>query len=115
MVRSSSWGHTTSMAKRSYKPLGLSHGSFPFEPAVPLPSTTQSANSEFGVICSDNSRCTKSSSNNSPKFFSAMANGIGGRADKVCLLDLNIGLSWVPMKVKQEAVMSTSCGREKRE
>ena len=48
-------------------------------------------------------------------FFSAMANGIGGRADRGCLLDLNIGLSWVPMKVKQEAVMSSSCGREKRE
>ena len=115
VVQSSSWGRTTSTAKRSYKPLGLSHGSFPFEPAVPPISTTHPTHSEFGVIRSDDSGYAESSSNNSPKLFSASTNGIERRTDKSRSLDLNIGLSWAPTKVKQEAVMSSSYGREKRE
>ena len=111
----SSWGRTTTMTKRSYKPLGLSHGSFPFEPAVPPTSTTHPTSSEFGVIRSDDSGYAESSSNNSPKLFSATTNAAGRRADKGRSLDLNIGLSWAPTKVKQEAVMSPSYGMEKRE
>lgn len=119
--QSSSWGRATTAtggtAKRSHKPLGLSHGSFAFEPAVSHTSatTTHPTTSEFGVIRSDDSGYAESSSNNSPKPYSATTNGIGRRAGKGRSLDLNIGLSWAPTKVKQEAVMSSSYGRERRE
>lgn len=89
-------GNSSMNGKR--RAVGLAHGSFAFEPAVPPPSSP--AASEFGVIRSGDSGYQESAA-------SASTNGGvgGGRRGKGRSLDLNIGLSWAPTKVKPEAVM----------
>lgn len=115
---SSSWGRsttatgTTANGSGKRKGFGLSHGSFPFEPAV-SPSSAPPG-SEFGVIRSDDSGYAESP-NSLTTGLSASTNGISRRAGKGRSLDLNIGLSWAPTKVKQEAVMSSSYGASRRE
>lgn len=131
---SSSWGRattaTTTTTSTTYgnggstslngkrRVVGLSHGSFPFEPAVPLSSSPPT--SEFGVIRSGDSGYQESYQESA---VSATANnnsastGVDGRRGKGRSLDLNIGLAWAPTKVKQEAVMSSFLGmkREREE
>ncbi|KIM91136.1 hypothetical protein PILCRDRAFT_164947 [Piloderma croceum F 1598] len=114
---SSSWGRTTTTTANSMttaathgnntsgkrRIVGLSHGSFPFEPAVPSPSSP--AASEFGVIRSGDSGYQESAGSTSTNGA-----GGGGHRGKGRSLDLNIGLSWAPTKVKQEAVMPSFTG-----
>lgn len=115
---SSSWGRataasansmaTTANASGKRRVVGLSHGSFPFEPAVASPSSPPA--SEFGVIRSGDSGYQESAG-------SASTNGAGGGGyrGKGRSLDLNIGLSWAPTKVKQEAVMPSFTGMSVRD
>lgn len=118
-----SWGRATTTtqntttnggggSKRRAGALGLSHGSFPFEPAV-SPSTSPST-SEFGVIRSEDSGYGESSTTNT----ASTTNGIvSQRRAKGRSLDLHLGLSWAPTKVKPEAIMSSfsSRGRERKD
>ena len=108
---SSSWGSATTTkstvtapsngsANGKRRAIGLAHGSFAFEPAVPPPSSP--ITSEFGVIRSGDSGYQESAAS---AATSASTNG--GHRGKGRSLDLNIGLSWAPTKVKQEAVMSS--------
>lgn len=114
-----SWGRNTTTqtptisggSKRRGGGLGLTHGSFPFEPAV-SPSTSP-CTSEFGVIRSGDSGYGESSTTSA-----STTNGIlNQRRAKGRSLDLHLGLSWAPTKVKPEAIMSSfsSRGRERRE
>lgn len=114
----SSWGRTTTPTTPTIggsikrRVTGLTHGSFAFEPAVP-PSTSPST-SEFGVIRSGDSGYGEGSNT---ATTASTTNGINQRRGKGRSLDLNIGLSWAPTKVKPEAIMSAfgSKGKERRE
>jgi hypothetical protein len=97
--------------------VGLAHGSFAFEPAVPPPSSSPA--SEFGVIRSGDSGYQESAITNASIASTAPIhhnthNGSGGgeggwgRRGKGRSVDLNIGLSWAPTKVKPEAVLPSS-------
>lgn len=115
----SSWGRATTNtqtatvsggSKRRAGGSGLTHGSFPFEPAV-SPSTSP-CTSEFGIIRSEDSGYGESSTTTT-----STSNGVAAqRRAKGRSLDLHLGLSWAPTKVKPEAIMSSfsSRGKERR-
>jgi len=101
VATAAAYGNSSTSGKR--RAVGLSHGSFPFEPAVPSPSSPPA--SEFGVIRSGDSGYQESAGSSSTNGA-----GGGGHRGKGRSLDLNIGLSWAPTKVKQEAVLPSFTG-----
>ncbi|EIW82076.1 hypothetical protein CONPUDRAFT_89523 [Coniophora puteana RWD-64-598 SS2] len=125
--KSSSWGRAA--GRRAQR---TSHGAFAFEPAVSMPnsptqphtqlrvptpaSSPSSLKSDFGVIPTPDemsppyyhanpSPHRREGHNEDPSPYAANARGRSQNKRHGRSLDLGLGLSWAPTKVRQEAIM----------
>ncbi|ESK94467.1 hypothetical protein Moror_8125 [Moniliophthora roreri MCA 2997] len=123
--RGSGKGHSSSLGKSAGKRtmgvgvtrlVGLAHGPFSFEPAVPSPTgvgelqadrkeTWTVGHAKEGGLLRSVSVSTRSKVSTAETFLPPTTNGTSRPGGRGRSLDLGLGLSWAPSKVKEDVLL----------